>query len=235
MGGSSNRAAIAGVTPTVTSAITALAGGGLTSATPVLTEEFNRVTVVATIGDSVVLPAATAGLRVLVTNTGAAALDVFPATGEAINALAVTTALRINTQSTMAFQCNVAGTWQTLAVVPIPAKFTSINVTAGTLAAGVITGAGVVTVLSTNATPGNQTTRTATQMFADAGNVQPGDSYILRIFNSGAGTLTLLAGAGVTLGSGTYTVATNTCRDFVVTYTTATALTIQTTGLGTWS
>lgn len=235
MGGSSNRAAIAGVTPTVSSGLTALAGGGLSVATPVLTEEFNRVTTVATIGDSVVLPAATAGLRVHVTNTGAAACDIFPATGEAINALAVTTALRLNTQSTLTFQCNVAGTWQTSPVIPLPAKFTSINVTVGTLAAGVITGAAIVTVLSTNATPGNQTTRTATQMFNDAGNVQPGDSYLLQICNSGAGTLTLLAGTGVTLGSGTYTVVTATCRTFVVTYTTATALTIQTIGAGTWT
>ena len=235
MGGSSNRAAIVGVTPTVSSALTALAGGGLSIATPILPEAFNRITTVATIGDSVGLPAAIAGLSVTVTNTGAAALDVFPATGEIINGLAATTALRINTQTTITFQCNVAGTWQSSAVLPIPAKFTSINVTVGTLAAGVITGAAVVTVLSTNATPGNQTTRTATQMFADTGNVQPGDSYFLQICNSGAGTLTLLAGAGVTLGSGTYTVPTNTSRTFLVTYTSAVALSIQTIGVGTWS
>ena len=235
MGGSSNRQAIAGVTPTVSSALTALAGGGLTSTTTPLLEEFNRVTTCATIGDSVLLPVSTAGLSVNVTNTGAAACDIFPQTGEAINALAVSTAIRLNTQSTLRFQCNVAGTWQTAPVLPIPAKFTSINVTVGTLAAGVITGAAIVTVLSTNAAPGNQTTRTATQMFNDAGNVQPGDAYFLHICNSGAGTLTLLAGVGVTFGTGTYTVPTATSRTFLVTYTTATAIAFNTISVGTWA
>ena len=236
MSGTSNRAAILGVTPTSLNGLTALAGGGQTGLVVTLAEQFNRVTTVATIGDSVILPAATAGQFVTVMNAAAAnAMDIFPAVGDAINALAVNVALRLNVQNTVTFYCTVAGTWQTTTIIQPSAKFTSINVTVGTLAAGVITGAGVVTVLTTNATPGNQTTRTATQMFNDVGNVQPGDSYILHICNSGAGTLTMLAGGGVTLGTGTYTVATNTCRSFVVTYTTAIALSIQTTGVGTWS
>jgi len=236
MGGSSNRQAIAGVTPTASSALTALAGGGLTVNTTPLLEEFNRVTTCATIGDSVLLPVSTAGLSVNVTNTGAAACDIFPQTGEAINALAVSTAIRLNTQSTLRFQCNVAGTWQTAPILPIPAKFTSLNVAGpATLSAGVITGAAIVTVLSTNAAPGSLTTRTATQMFADAGNVQPGDAYFLHICNSGAGTLTLLAGAGVTFGTGTYTVPTATSRTFLVTYTTATAIAFNTISVGTWT
>jgi hypothetical protein len=234
MSGTSNRAVVLGLMPTTLNALTAFAGGGQGGAT-LLSEEFNRITTVATIGDSTLLPPATVGRFILVINVGVAAMDIFPGIGDAINALAVNTALRLNPQGTMNFICAVAGIWNTTVVSLAPTKFTSINVTVGTLAAGVITGAEVVTVLSTNAAPGNQTTRTATQMFADTGNVQPGDSYFLQICNSGAGTLTLLAGSGVTLGSGTYTVPTNTSRTFVVTYTTAIALNMQTIGVGTWS
>lgn len=236
MSGTSNRQAILGATPTVLNAMTALAGGGQANGLVTLTEQLNRVTTVATLGDSVCLPPATAGQSIVVTNAGANAMDVFPFVGDAINALAVNVALRLNVQTTLRIECPVAGIWHTTLLLPAPAKFTSLNVAGpATLAAGVITGAAVVTVLSTNAAPGSLTTRTATQMFADTGNVQPGDSYILKICNSGAGTLTLVAGSGVTLGSGTYTVPTATCRDFVVTYTTAIALSIQTTGVGTWT
>lgn len=115
-----------------------------------------------------------------------------------------------------------------------PAKLVVINVTVGTLAAGDITGASHVTLVTTNATPGTQTTRTATQMFADAATMQVGQSYTLRITNTGAGTLTLGAGAGVTL-TGTMTVPVNTTRDFVVTFNSATTLTIRATGTGTFS
>lgn len=116
-----------------------------------------------------------------------------------------------------------------------PTQYSSINVTVGTLAAGVITGAESVYVLSTNATPGTQTTRTATQMFSDTPNAGVGQQYSIRITNSGAGTLTLAAGTGVTLGSGTYTVPQNTFRDFAVTFNSATTMTIQTIGVGTWT
>ena len=116
----------------------------------------------------------------------------------------------------------------------VATKFTSINVTAGTLAAGNITGAQFVTLMSTNALPGAQTTRTATQMVADVANVLTNDTYVLRIINTGAGTLTLTAGGGVTL-TGTMTVLVNTWRDFVVTFTSATTMTVQTVGTGTYS
>ena len=123
------------------------------------------------------------------------------------------------------------------ALIPLsevfPAKLTEINVTAGTLAAGNITGAGFVSLVSINATPGTQTTRTATQMFADQ-NLPVGSSYTLRITNTGAGTLTLGAGAGVTL-TGTMTVPVNTTRDFIVTFNSATTLTIRAIGTGTFS
>lgn len=112
----------------------------------------------------------------------------------------------------------------------------TLNATVGTLAAGKVTGAQDVTLLSSNATPGAQTVRTAAQMFADTPNAFVGFSWALRITNTGAGTLTLTADAGPTVTlTGTMTVLQNTFRDFVCTFTSATAATITTTGTGTYS
>lgn len=66
--------------------LTAFATGGQASATA-LTGEVNFVTTVASAGDSVKLPTAALGLRVVVFNKGAEACDVFPASGAAIDAL----------------------------------------------------------------------------------------------------------------------------------------------------
>lgn len=223
----------AGTGASVTNAITAFATGGQASATA-LTTPINRVTTCATIGDSVKLPASTAGAIYIVTNSGAAGLDIFPATGDIINTLSANVAIRIATGTTVVFTCPVAGTWFA-SPTPLPyAKFSTINVTVGTLAVGNITGAAFVNLTSTNATPGTQTTRTATEMFADTPNARVGDVYMLRITNTGAGVFTLAAGSGVTL-TGTATIAQNVFSEFTVTFTSATALTIQKVGQGTFS
>lgn len=108
----------------VTNAITAAAGGGQANATQ-LNSAFNRVTTVATAADSVKLPVCAAqnapngsavgpGGQVWVMNTSANSLNVFPATGDAINALAANTAIAIATVTGKVFTCAVAGTWQSL-------------------------------------------------------------------------------------------------------------------------
>ncbi len=90
--------------------ITAFAGGGQSSAT-VLTGRFNNVTTVATAADSVKLPAAAAGLVVVVRNGAANALAVFPATGDAINALSANASITVPTLGTMTFTAINATTW----------------------------------------------------------------------------------------------------------------------------
>lgn len=112
---------------------------------------------------------------------------------------------------------------------------TQYNTTAlsnATLTAGLLTGAGEVYLQTTANGANSLTTRTATQMFGDTPGASVGGSYRLRIVNRGNNTVTLTAGSGVST-SGTMTIATNTWRDFVVTFNTATTMTIQDVGAGT--
>ena len=91
--------------------ITAFATGGQTDATA-LTGEFNNVTVCATAGDSVKLPAAAQGLKVTVKNSGAASLAVFPATSDSINAMAVNLSVDIPVGGQMTFRAISATVWE---------------------------------------------------------------------------------------------------------------------------
>lgn len=102
---------------------------------------------------------------------------------------------------------------------------------ATTFAAGALTGSDWVNHTNTANTPGTVNTRTATQMFADTPDVLAGQSYMLRIRHNGTGTLTIGAGTGVTI-TGTATIATTTFRDYMVTFNSATTLTLQDMGSG---
>lgn len=113
-------------------------------------------------------------------------------------------------------------------------------VAASVLPAGAITGAQDVVLINTANAPGNQTTRTAQQLLADLtqqlGYIPPaGYQWLLTIVHQGTGTLTLVAGSGVTLGSGTNSVATTGNRTYLCTLSVSgpnPAITIQTTGSG---
>jgi hypothetical protein len=91
--------------------ITAFATGGQASATA-LTAEINNVTTVATAGDSVKLPAAVAGKHIYIKNSGAAALDIFPASSDSIDALAINLAIRIQPGSSINFYAKDAIVWE---------------------------------------------------------------------------------------------------------------------------
>ena len=93
--------------------LTAHAGGGQGSATP-LTAAINRVSTVATIADSVILPTSTVGNTVTVINAGAASMNVFPASGEAINALGANTAFAVAAGKSCEFICTNTGQWHTV-------------------------------------------------------------------------------------------------------------------------
>jgi hypothetical protein len=183
-----------------TNAITAFAGGGQGSATA-LTSTVNRITTCATAGDSVKLPTATAGSVVIVVNDGATAADIFPASGDGINALSANTAVRLSSGSNALYSCEVTGTWiESLHINPAQNGSYVTNTTTTTFAAGQLTGSRFVIYNNTQGTPGSIATRTATLMFADQPNARVGGTYLLRIKNGqGTGTLTVTAGTGVTL------------------------------------
>jgi hypothetical protein len=78
----------------VTEGITATPGG-TQAAGVALTSRFNRISVCATGGDSVVLPPMQVDIPVYIANDGAASLNVFPYSGQSIGSAAVNAAQAI--------------------------------------------------------------------------------------------------------------------------------------------
>ena len=113
------------------------------------------------------------------------------------------------------------------------------TVGAHVLAAAKLTGAAVdVTLALTGALAGaaNATTDTAANIIAAIPLAYVGQTYLLTIINesSGAFAWTVVAGTGVTV-TGTATIAQNTWRQFMVTVASATTVTLQNVGTGTYS
>lgn len=92
------------------SGIVAFAGGGQANATP-LTSDNNIVGTVATAADSVKLPAAVFGTSILVLNDTANSMNVFPQSGEAINAGAADAAIAQATKIGALYTCMKTGLW----------------------------------------------------------------------------------------------------------------------------
>lgn len=94
--------------------LVAHAGGGQALGTP-LTAMACFIATVATAGDSLLLPLAVPGMEISVVNQSATATgpNVFPQTGQTVNALAANTAIAVPPQSIMMFYCGVAGSWWT--------------------------------------------------------------------------------------------------------------------------
>lgn len=203
-------------------AYTAFATGGQGSATP-LTTTINNITVCAADGDSVLLPAATAGSEIQVSNLGANYANVFPQSGELIDALAVNIAVSLPVGEVISFICAVNGSWQASSI-DYPGSKYSIAVCGSTFAPGHITGAHWV--IHENSGIGSLTsTRSAAQMFNDDPYSRVGGTFNVRIIQGGVKTMTVGAGSGVTL-TGTNTILTGTFRDFSLKYVTATTMTM---------
>ena len=103
---------------TVKNAITAHAGGtqagALADAASFSNADVQRFTVVATIGDSTVLPASTPGRDITITNAAANSMNVFPNTGDAINGAAANALYALAGGKTAEFTCAVAGQWHAI-------------------------------------------------------------------------------------------------------------------------
>jgi hypothetical protein len=97
-----------GATAGITADVSSIQGGGP------LTSQFNEVTTVGTAGDAVTLPAAQPGLVVYVRNAAAVnSMDVFPALGDSINALADNLAFAMAAGVSAIFWCADDSTWYT--------------------------------------------------------------------------------------------------------------------------
>lgn len=96
--------------------ITAHAGGGQQLNTPLNASiTLHRLTAVANAGDSVTLPPSKGGVFYIVTNAHASnSANVFPNTGEAINALGANNAFALGAGKVAVFVCVTAGQWHSL-------------------------------------------------------------------------------------------------------------------------
>lgn len=91
--------------------ITAFAGGGQASALQ-LGYGTSRITTVATVGDSVKLPAAVPGARATVINSTNNALQLFGQGTDQINSVASATGVSQAGPSSCTYTCGVAGLWE---------------------------------------------------------------------------------------------------------------------------
>lgn len=101
---------LAGGSSTVEDSITAFAGGGQGDAYQ-LASQFNEVATVATIADSVKLPASVAGMSVFIVNNAANSMQVFGAGTDTINGVATATGVAQAGGKSAIYFCPEAGTW----------------------------------------------------------------------------------------------------------------------------
>lgn len=131
------------------------------------------------------------------------------------------------TQTTTGAIAQLASSQITSAVVGTPD-----NGTTQTLTVAMVTGANFVSHVSTGGTTPSLTMPLATGIIAAISGFAIGDSYVLRVINSNSGTATIVTNTGITT-TGTLTVATNTWRDFIITMTAATTVSMVSVGTGT--
>ena len=92
--------------------ITATAGGGQANAFQI-NSQTSRITTVATIGDSVMLPSATPGLEMIVINHGANAMQVFGNGADTVDDQLSTAGVSQMSNSMVIYTCVTAGSWYT--------------------------------------------------------------------------------------------------------------------------
>ena len=110
--GNALNAALAGPQWETNYGITALAGGALSSSTPVLSLGANVVSTVATAGDSVVLPSAVAGSVVYMLNADSAdAVKVYAKSLDTINGTAGATGVSYAAAKRVLFIAVTNGVW----------------------------------------------------------------------------------------------------------------------------
>lgn len=94
---------------TVTTAITA--STTQTQGQQALTSDFNHVSVVANANDVVTLPTAATGMMITVYNAGANTLQIFPASGDQVDANSIDTSVSLATLTTGMFWASTTTVW----------------------------------------------------------------------------------------------------------------------------
>lgn len=152
-GGTSNylRADGTWVTPTAAlSTNAAVTAGTNAQGQGVLTSDFNVITTAAANPSGVTLPAASAGRRVVIVNRGANTINIYPAAGANINALAVNASIALPTATSMEFYGESATSWET----DVTSLSSGVNGVLSVANGGTGNGTGSVATLTTTRTIG---------------------------------------------------------------------------------
>lgn len=196
-------------------------------------------------GDGVALPRVGSGTdRVFLINNTANPIQVYanvPASGTAdtINGIAGATGVAMPPYSSATFiEANV-GAWSMLLDAPQEGAFntvasaTTLNLTAAQISGGDASVDLAITGVQAGAITANLPT--AANLLQSIFGLSVGSSYRLRITNTNTTqTITVTTATGWTL-TGTMTIATATWREFILTVTSATAVTLQNVAVGTFS
>lgn len=222
----------------VAAALTAHAGGTQAAGLQ-LAAMMNFIGTCASVGDSVLLPAAIKGMQVFVYNGGAAAAAVFGNGTDTINGIATATGVPLPAGTGAWFECSAsgaAGTWLSPNLLPArqaSAYAAAVNTT-GFTATGAQWALGDDTVLALTGTLGSGQTLTpptVANLLAAIPNAFVGQTFKLRVINLSGGAFSWTVGAqtGYTL-NGTQTIAQNFYRDYRVTIVSLAAITMQSIG-----
>jgi len=198
--------------------ITATAGGAQSGAFQIMTQTA-RVTTVVSVGDSVALPSATAGLELIIINHGQNAMNVFGNGSDRVDDQASGTPVSQMANSMVIFTCVTPGNWYTeglssgfatsLGLQTFSYQTSAANATV-TQAAGTL-----ITTMMTNLTAG--AAGAATLPVSQPGlelTVHNISAFAVTVFPSAGGTTTekinaLGANAGLSLPASTSTVFTS--------------------------
>ena len=209
-----------------------------------LAAQMNNITTVAA-GTGVNLPASAPGVSVVVQNNGANPLQVYPKIGatDTVNGAAATVGVLLHPGSVATFNCTTAGAWSVESTSPVQAALNSVTSADSNIVLTAAQVSGAVAAVDTQLAGGvaytagrNLQLPTVASLIAVLHSPTIGTSYRLRITNAqgGAFAATVVTNTGWTL-TGTMTIAQNTWREFVVTFTSLTAATIKSVAVGTYS